>query len=49
MCLESPTISISLKIKINMEYIDKTKINMKYMDIEESQKMHVQENETTLN
>ena len=32
MCLESTTISINLKIKTNMEYIDKRKINMKYID-----------------
>ena len=32
MCLESTTISINLKIKTNMKYIDKRKINMKYID-----------------
>ena len=32
MCLEYTTISINLKIKTNMEYIDKMKINMKYID-----------------
>ena len=32
MCLEYTTISINLKIKTNMEYIDKKKINMKYID-----------------
>ena len=32
MCLESTIISINLKIKTNMEYIDKRKINMKYID-----------------
>ena len=32
MFLESTTITINLKIKTNMEYIDKKKINMKYID-----------------
>ena len=32
MCLEYTTISINLKIKTNVEYIDKMKINMKYID-----------------
>ena len=51
MCLESPTISISLKIKINMEYIDKTKINMKYIDKNKEGRriMHIQKQEITLN
>ena len=32
MCLECTTISVNLKIKTNMEYVDKRKINMKYID-----------------
>ena len=32
MCLECTTISINLKIKTDMEYVDKRKINMKYID-----------------
>ena len=51
MCLESTTISINLKIKINMEYIDKTKINMKYIDKNKEGRriMHIQKQEITLN
>ena len=39
MCLEYTTISINLKIKTNVEYIDKMKINMKYIDVHDPYNM----------